>query len=321
MSYQPCEDGCAMITKFLFQILSAIQSRHPRSRSGSPFQQQMQFPFMREKQRAFSAACRRASLVSATLFLSACTSVKFDVAEGDASKVAYVQGNPVVPSKNKTTVFVSFSPEAFPANQRGCLNVTLANTSKTPMNFGPENITVSCEGKALKTFSYEALKREIQQRAAAAAIAMGMAGAMQTAAASMPATTTTYGTSYGYGNFSGTANPAYGYNPWRYSGNFNSFGSYSATSTTYNPAAMVSAQAAVNANTLQQMNAITANRNASLADLESMLRTTTVPPGAAFGGNIVFKLPPTPGKIPKEILVTVQTPVDAHQIKVAYRKR
>jgi hypothetical protein len=104
-------------------------------------------------------------------------------------------------------------------------------------------------------------------------------------------------------------------------GNYNSFGSYSATSTTYNPASMVSALAAVNANTLQQMNVISANRNASLADLDSMLRTTTIPPGAAYGGNIVFKLPPAPGKIPKGILVTVRTPLDGHQIKVALRKR
>ena len=260
------------------------------------------------------------TFVVGTLFLHGCSSVRFDVAEGDAAKATYVQGNPVVTSKSKTATFVSFSPEVFPTNQRGCLNVTLANTSKIPLNFGPENITVSCEGKALKTFSFEALKREIQQRAAAAAIAMGMAAGMQAAAASMPATTTTYGTSYGYGNFSGTANPTYGYNPWRYSGNYNSFGSYSATSTTYNPAAAVSAQAAVNANSLQQMNMITANRNASLANLESMLRTTTIPPGAAYGGNIVFKLPPAPGKSPKEILITIQTPVDAHQIKVAYRK-
>jgi len=259
-------------------------------------------------------------LAAGTLFLQGCSSVKFDVAEGDAAKATYVQGNPVIPSKNKTAAFVSFSPEAFSANQRGCLNVTLANTSKTPVNFGPENIFVSCDGKALKTFSYEALKREIQQRAAAAAIAMGMAAGMQAAAASMPTTTTTYGTSYGYGNFAGTANPTYGYNPWRYSGNYNSFGSYSATSTTYNPAATVSAQAAVNANSLQQMNMIAANRNASLANLESMLRTTTIPPGAAYGGNIVFKLPPTPSKSPKEILITIKTPVDTHQIKVAYRK-
>ena len=261
------------------------------------------------------------AMAAAVLILQGCSSVRFDVAEGDTSKATYVQGNPVVSSKGKTTAFVSFSPEAFPTNQRGCLNVTLANTSKSPLNFRPENISVSCDGKELKTFTYEALKREIQQRAAAAAIAMGMAAGMNAAAASMPATTTTYGSSYGYGNFSGTANPAFGYNPWRYSGNYNSFGTYSATSTTYNPAATVSAQAAVNANSLQQMNMIAANRNASLANLESMLRTTTIPPGAAYGGNIVFKLPPTPGKAPKEILITIQTPVDAHQIKVAYRKR
>jgi hypothetical protein len=260
-------------------------------------------------------------LAASALILQGCSSVKFDVAEGDTTKATYVQGNPVVSSKDKTTAFVSFSPEAFPANQRGCLNVTLANTSKIPLNFGPENISVSCDGKALKTFSYEALKKEIQQRAAAAAIAMGMAAGMQAAAASMPATTTTYGSSYGYGNFSGTANRSYGYNPRQYSGNYNSFGSYTATSTTYNPAATASAQAAVNANSLQQMNMITANRNASLAELESMLRTTTIPPGAAYGGNIVFKLPPTPGKSPKEIFITIQTPVDAHQIKIAYRKR
>ncbi|MCX6966128.1 MAG: hypothetical protein NTW41_12385 [Verrucomicrobia bacterium] len=310
-----------MITKNPLPTLISIRSILRRNQAGGRFAHQMKLSFLRIKPSDFPCKVSRPLILGCVLSLSACTSVKFDVAEGDSAKVAYVQGNPVVPSKNKTTVFVSFSPEAFPANQRGCLNVTLANSSKSLLNFGPENITVSCDGKALKTFTYETLKREIQQRAAAAAIAMGMAGAMQAAAASMPATTTTYGTSYGYGNFSGTANPAYGYNPWRYSGNFNSFGTYSATSTTYNPAATVSAQAAVNANTLQQMNMITANRNASLADLESMLRTTTIPPGAAYGGNIVFKLPPTPGKIPKEILVTVRTPVDEHQIRVAYLKR
>lgn len=69
------------------------------------------------------------------------------------------------------------------------------------------------------------------------------------------------------------------------------------------------------------MNMIAANRNASLSDLDSMLRTSTIPPGAAFCGKIVFKLPPAHGKFPKEILLAVQTPVDTHQIKVAYSKR
>jgi|GEM_PF-513754 hypothetical protein len=308
-----------MITQILHIIETVINRIHPQSRIQPCFAKQEEFAFVHSKSNLRNRTL--ITLAAGTLILQGCSSVKFDVAEGDTNKATYVQGNPVVPSKNKTAAFVSFSPEAFPANQRGCLNVTLANTSKTPLNFGPENISVSCDGKELKTFTYEALKREIQQRAAAAAIAMGMAAGMNAAAASMPATTTTYGTSYGYGNFSGTANPAYGYNPWQYSGNYNSFGSYSATSTTYNPAAAVSAQAAVNANSLQQMNMIAANRNASLANLESMLRTTTIPPGAAYGGNIVFKLPPTPGKSPKEILITIQTPVDAHQIKVAYRKR
>jgi len=308
-----------MITKFLHRIETIIRRLHPQSRIQSGFAKQSEFPFVHSK--SILRDCSLIALATGGLILQGCSSVRFDVAEGDTGKATYVQGNPVVSSKDKTAAFVSFSPEAFPANQRGCLNVTLANTSKTPLNFGPENISVSCDGKELKTFSYEALKREIQQRAAAAAIAMGMAAGMQAAAASMPATTTTYGSSYGYGNFSGTANPTYGYNPWRYSGNYNSFGSYSATSTTYNPAATVSAQAAVNANSLQQMNMITANRNASLAELESMLRTTTIPPGAAYGGNIVFKLPPVPGKSPKEILVTFRTPVDAHQVKVVYRKR
>lgn len=308
-----------MITKILHIIETVINRIHLQKPLQPCYAKQEEFSFVRRKSNFRNRTLM--TLATATLILQGCSSVRFDVSEGDTTKATYVQGNPVVPSKNKTAAFVSFSPEAFPANQRGCLNVTLANTSKTPLNFGPENISVSCDGKALKTFTYEALKREIQQRAAAAAIAMGMAAGMQAASASMPATTTTYGTSYGHGNFSGTANPAYGYNPWQYSGNYNSFGSYSATSTTYNPAAAVSAQAAVNANSLQQMNMITANRNASLADLESMLRTATIPPGAAYGGNIVFKLPPPPGKAPREIFVTIQTPMDTHQIKVVYRKR
>ena len=309
-----------MITKILLRLGAPIRAILPQNRSGRAFYQQTELQFPKSERK--KAAVRVATLATAgaAVFMSGCTSVKFDVAEGDAGKVAYVQGNPVVLSKGKTSVFVSFSPEAFSPNQRGCVNVTLANTSRTPVNFGPENITVSCDGKALKTFTYEALKSEIQRRATAAAIALGMAGAMQSAAAAFPATTTTYGSSSNYGNFYGTANPTYGNNPWNFSGNMNSFGSYSSTSTTYNPAAMVSAQAAVNSNTIQQMNSIQANRNASLASIESMLRTTTIPPGASYGGNIVFKLPPTPTKAPKKILVTVRTPVDSHEVSIAFKK-
>jgi hypothetical protein len=180
-----------MITKILHLIATSIRTIRPQTRSKTAFYSQTEFKFQESDRRRSVMRVARLALAMTAVFFSGCASVKFDVAEGDAAKVAYVQGNPVVPSKSKTMVFVSFSPEAFPANQRGCLNVTLANTSKSPVNFGPENITVSCDGVALKTFSYESLKREIQQRAAAAANSKGKAGAMQAAAASMPPTTTT----------------------------------------------------------------------------------------------------------------------------------
>jgi len=231
-----------------------------------------------------------------------------------------MDGRPVLISKKRNTALVSFSPEAFPAGQRGIVNLAVKNGAGKPFNIGPENVQVMADGKALKVFNHAEITREIQARATAAAIAVGLAGVSQAMYASMPATTTTYGTTSSYGNFAGTARPTYGgYNPVNYSGNYSGWGTYSGTSTTYNPAATAGALAAVNANTTQQVGMINQNRAAALQDANSMLKTTTVPPGQTYGGNVVFKLPPAPGKNPKMLQVTISTPSDTHQFNVLYK--
>lgn len=231
-----------------------------------------------------------------------------------------MDGRPVLISKKRNTAFVSFSPEAFPVGQRGLVNLAVKNGAGKPFNIGPENVQVVADGKALKVYSHSEITREIQAKATAAALAVALAGASQSIAASMPATTTTYGTTSNYGNFYGTAQPAYGaYNPVNYSGNYSGWGNYSGTSTTYNPAATAGAIAGINANTTQQVGMINQDRAAAMQDAGSMLKTTTVPPGQIYGGNIVFKLPPAPGKHPKTLQVTVFTPSDTHQFNVLYR--
>jgi hypothetical protein len=258
-------------------------------------------------------------VVSAAL-LTGCAQVALDVPTEQVGRVPMMDGRPVLISKKRNTAFISFSPEAFPAGQRGLINLAVKNGAGKPFNIGPENVQVVADGKALKVFSHEDITREIKARAAAAAFAVAMAGAGQAMAASMPATTTTYGTTRNYGNFYGTARPAYGgYNPVNYSGNYSGWGTYSGTSTTYNPAATAGALAAINANTTQQVGMINQNRAAAMQDASAMLKTTTVPPGQIYGGNVVFKLPPAPGKNPKMLQVTVFTPNDTHQFNVLYK--
>lgn len=256
----------------------------------------------------------------AAALLTGCAQVALDVPPEQAGRVPMMDGRPVLISKKRNTAFVSFSPEAFPAGQRGLVNLAVKNGAGKPFNIGPENVQVVADGKALKVFSHEDITREIKAQATAAAFAVALAGAGQVMAASMPATTTTYGTTSNYGNFSGTARPAYGgYNPINYSGNYSGWGTYSGTSTTYNPAATAGAMAAINANTTQQVGMINQNRAAAMQDASSMLKTTTVPPGQIYGGNIVFKLPSAPGKNPKTLQVTVFTPNDTHQFNVLYK--
>jgi hypothetical protein len=256
----------------------------------------------------------------AAALLTGCAQVALDVPPEQAGRVPMMDGRPVLISKKRNTAFVSFSPEAFPAGQRGLVNLAVKNGAGKPFNIGPENVQVVADGKALKVFSHEDITREIKAQAAAAAFAVALAGAGQVMAASMPATTTTYGTTSSYGNVFGTARPAYGgYNPVNYSGNYSSWGTYSGTSTTYNPAATAGAMAAINANTTQQVGMINQNRAAAMQDASSMLKTTTVPPGQIYGGNVVFRLPPAPSKNPKTLQVTVFTPNDTHQFNVLYK--
>jgi hypothetical protein len=259
------------------------------------------------------------TLISAA-FLTGCAQVALDVPPDQVGRVPMMDGRPVLISKKRNTAFVSFSPEAFPSGQRGIVNLAVKNGAGKPFNVGPENVQVVADGKALKVFNHSEITKEIQARATAAAIAVGLAGVSQAMYAAVPATTTTYGTANSYGNFAGTARPAYGaYNPVNYSGNYSGVTTYSGTSTTYNPAATAGALAAINANTTQQVGAINQNRAASLQDANSMLKTTTVPPGQAYGGNIVFKLPSMSGKNPKTLQVTVFTPSDTHQFNVLYK--
>lgn len=261
-----------------------------------------------------------ALLAVSAVLVTGCAQVALDVPPEQAGRVPMMDGRPVLISKKRNTAFVSFSPEAFPAGQRGLITLAVKNGAGKPFNVGPENVQVVADGKALKVFSHQDITREIKAQAAAAAFAVALAGAGQAMAASMPATTTTYGTTSNYGNFYGTARPAYGgYNPVNYSGNYSGWGTYSGTSTTYNPAATAGALAAVNANTTQQVGMINQNRAAAMQDAASMLKTTTVPPGQTYGGNIVFKLPPAPGKSPKTLQVTIFTPSDTHQFNVLYK--
>jgi len=149
--------------------------------------------------------------------------------------------------------------------------IGVLNASGQPVNFGPENITISPVGmQPLSLTTYEQAmeaerKRQNREKfwAGVAAFGRGMAAADA-------------GNTYTSGSFSGTA-----------SGDFFS-GFYSGTQ--YNSGAAVAAQRDAREMNAQDRAELERRWTYRFADMSNLLRTTTVNPGTIYGGIATFPI-------------------------------
>lgn len=214
---------------------------------------------------------KQLTAAAAALSLGACATAYSVTPIADAAQnVTYDHGSPVVMSR-KANGAVRVSPTSTAFEGRMSLGVVAFNDGKTSANLGTESVRVfTAAGAPVQVFTYEALVKQAKTAAAWQAFAVALSGAANAYAASQPTTVNSYGSVYGS---RGVAN-------------------YSSTATVYNPANAALANSINQAQTSRSMGQIGATLDATLSNLgSSILRTTTIEPGNAFGGNVIIDKP------------------------------
>ncbi len=183
-----------------------------------------------------------------------------------------------------------FETEA-PVKKRGMMTILAFNAGDKAFNLGSENIVLETEaGEPITVIPFERLEKELKNKQMWAAIATGLAAASNSMAASNAGYSNGYVSSYGRGGYS------------------------TATFNSYNSGAAYQAQALANLQNQQSFDRL-AHANAAAKDgLGVNMRTTTIDPGASFGGQIVYELPKQLRKVkgPIPIRVKVKAGDDEH---------
>lgn len=192
--------------------------------------------------------------------------------------------------------------------KRGKFSIVVFNASDAPANLGSENISiVLADGTSVAVITYERLLKEEKNRQMWARIAAGLSAASNNMAASEA------GYSSGTATYSGTSFGRFG--------TVNSHGT--ATVSGYDSGTAYAAQANANAQNQQMFDRLSATNAANLEALKANLRTTTVDPGAAFGGLATFELPTVArrSKVPVRLTVTIDFAGDRHQFSAEVVQR
>lgn len=208
---------------------------------------------------------------AAALCLAACeTTYSVAPVAAASQSVTYDHGSPMVMSKKEQGA-VRVSPTSNAFQGRMSFGVVAFNDGKTSANLGTENVRVfTAAGTPVTVFTYEQLAAQAKRAAAWATVAVALSGAANAYAAAQPTTVNSYGSVYG------TRGSA----------------TYTANSTIYNPSNAALANSINQANTSRSLNQISSTLDATLNNLgSSILRTTTIEPGNAFGGNVILEKP------------------------------
>jgi hypothetical protein len=195
-------------------------------------------------------------------FFTACASTRIEPRSGQ--NVIYSNGQATVCSKRPAS-FAAVQPLGTDADGRLAFRVAVYNTGSSPFNFGVENISLTdATQKPVHVYTRHEVERHARVKAAWQAVAVGLNAAGAAYLAAQPATT------YYSGHFHGQT----------VGGNFHSqtIGSFHGVSTTYNPAASVAAQQAVQTNAILEGQLIGNQLSAELAGAQAVLGTTTVFP-------------------------------------------
>ncbi|HEY8574422.1 hypothetical protein [Phenylobacterium sp.] len=212
-------------------------------------------------------------------------------------EVTYDRGAALVMSK-KDQGAVRVAPTSTAFEGRMSLGVVAFNDGSSNFNLGTENVQVfTANGTPVRVFTYEQLVKEAKTAAAWQTFAVALSGAANAYAASQPTTVNTYGTAYG---------------------SRTGFTNYASTSTVYNPANAALANSINQAQTNRSLSMISRTLDDTLSGLgDSVLRTTTVEPGRAVGGNVIVNKPKFAKGEPQQLRVVVGFAGEEHEFRFA----
>lgn len=187
---------------------------------------------------------------------------------------------------------VRVAPMSDTLSDRMVLAVVAFNRSGAPVNLGYENVAISLgDGTPVRLFTYDQLRQEANTKAAWAAVGLALSAAANGYAASQAA----------YSSSSGMVTTSYGST------------AYFRTNS-YNPGVALALNQANAHREQAQAAQIGANLNDTLAALDgSILRTTTIDPGMAGGGQIVAERPRFNKGVSPRIDVRVTFNGEVHQ--------
>ncbi len=243
-------------------------------------------------------------IIFTIIFLASCT---MTIRPSPNQAVEYEQGIAVLKSYKTNGAVVRLLTNEFKSENPPAFYVAVANYSDKPFLFSTDNISLTTNGRLIKVFTYEDLKRKIELDQALMGLAIGLNAMSQSMMAAQPS----YSYTSGYAN-----NSFYGnFNNWS-SGNWGNFrgtshGYYSSSTTTYDPAKTAIAQSAINANMTQQLAGVAATSNIQLNNLDVILQANTVNPGEYRGG--VIKIDPSYITSGAHLILRIRTPQDNHE--------
>lgn|SRR5690606_25199058 len=208
-----------------------------------------------------------AGAIGALMLTSCATTYSIMPIDTGTARVTYENGKPTTDLELEGGA-VKITPLGVAANGRLSFAVAGYNKLGAPSNFGSENFTANVGGVQLKVYTYAQLEKEAKTAATWAAVAVALSGAASVYAANNNAYRTTNTTLY---------TPK---------------GLYTAHSRTYDPTAAAIGTAAATAATAGGIYLIGKELDQTLERLGgTILQTTTIEPGEAYGGQIVVAKP------------------------------
>lgn len=220
------------------------------------------------------------------------------------------QGRQIVDSPGEKVTVRLVQPKA-PTPKRSGFRAFAMNGSSAPFNFGPSNISASFgESVTAAMLTYDQLASEARRRQGWQAFAVGMAAASR----SMNAANAGYVS--GTGTYSGTTYGSYGSTPYR----AQTYGT--ATYSGYDAGRAQIAGAIAQEQNRADFQALAAAQAANMEGLNALMQTTTVDPGSAFGGIVLFDVPKEVkrSKVPIPVTFTIEAGGEVHHFKGTLQK-
>lgn len=245
----------------------------------------------------------------ALIFFSGCqsmTSLRFDKLTNQ--KEYFLDGaTALASSKSKSEITLLASGDNVPNGERISLAVNIFNQGSEEFVIDTRNFKISSDHKKpIHIYSYAELVKEETDRRNLQLVLNAVGGAANSYTASQA------GTSYTSGTFNANTSSSSGTS-------YLTNGSYS--SQTYDPYKAQAAQAQVRANTENTARSIQKEREANLARLETaILKKTTIFPGMAHSGIIVFDAPPIKNDEFRTYKISVLVGDEKHEFLITQSK-